>query len=380
MRKQLELTQKALVARLHRLGYRDVTERRINDWKSKALLPHFDRRGIGLGKGKGRSESTWTNGRAIVEQAVWIYRLFEIYGYAESVYLPLWMLGYNVPKELIRTALLEPLEGIAEMFESEAVGKLERVEAYERKDGIIEDYIGDISYDWIKKEKIAELLGVPQEVVEATMNIFFNPNYDLGDLGFEDGNRQLAVWKDRLNNEIVPVLTKGFDENPETVTEPVRPDGLDLLFSQPGVFQTYFSIAALSRVVAEASEDDFRSTQEDLRVVRAAAEPMGDIILTLMKHAKIERRPTLPDVLPQLFQAATLLVLADISMRRNGYGPHIDSVRTEAAKKFHEDLSQVTEQSLAEVGSEFANAFKGGLKKLRRNWNTLIAESSDYSC
>ncbi|MBX3292256.1 MAG: hypothetical protein KF881_05100 [Acidobacteria bacterium] len=379
MRKKVELTQKALISKLHRLGYRDIKERRINDWKSKGLLPHFDRRGVGLGKSKGRSESAWTDGRAIVERAVWVYRLLEIYGYSESVYLPLWMLGHDVHHELVRTALLEPLEGVATMFEVEAVGKLERVEPYERKDGIIEDYIGDISHDWIKKEKFVDLLGVPQEVVEATMNIFFNPDYDLEDLGFEDGNKQLAVWKDRVNNEIVPVLTRGFDENPESVVEPIRPDGLDILFSQPGFFQKYLSVDALQRVVAEASDEDFRNVQGDLCVVRTAVEPLGDMIVTLMKHAKVERLPTLSDVLPQILQAATLFVMADISLRRHGHGPLIDHVKAEAAKKFHEDMSQVTEQALAEVGPEFANAFKKGLKKLRRNWNALISERSQIA-
>lgn len=378
MRKKVELTLKALVCRLHRLGYRDVTERRITDWKNKGLLPQFDRRGAGLGKGKGKTESTWIDGRSIVERAVWVHRLLEIYRHTENLHLPLWILGYSVPAELVREDLLEPLDAIAEMFETEAVGKLEFVEPYERKDGIIEDYIGDLTHDWIRKEKFAELLGIPQDVVEATMNIFFNPDYDLADLGFEDGNRQLSVWKNRVNDEIMPVLSRGFDESSDTPA-PIRPEGIELLFSQPGFFQERLSVKALRKAVADASEIDFQNIQEDLQVVRTAIEPMGEMIVTLMKHAKIQRLPTLLDVLPNLFQIANLIVLVDLSMRRHGLGPQLDQARVEVTKKFQEDFSQITDEALAEAGPELADALKKGLKKLRKNWKTLLSrEGSDF--
>ncbi len=378
MRRQVELTQKALVRRLQRLGYRDVTERRITDWKSKGLLPAFDCHGAGLGKGKGKAESTWTNGRGIVVRAVWIHRLLAIYRNSESLHLPLWMLGYKVPMELVRAALLEPLEGIAEMFQTEAVGKLEVVEPYERKEGIIEDYIGDLSHDWTRKEKFAELFGIPQEVIETTMNILFNPDYDLADLGFEDGNRQLAVWKNHVNNEIMPVLSNGFDGRQDT-PEHIRPEGIELLFSQPGFFQDRLSIEALRKAVTDASESDFQDIQEDLQVVRILVEPMGEMIVTLMRHAKIQRLPTLEDVLPDVFRIANLLVLVDLSMRRHGLGAQLDHARAEVTKKFQEDFSQVTEEALAETGPELADAFKKGFKKLRKNWKALLSEKARIS-
>lgn len=378
MRRLVEITQKALVSRLHRLGYRDVTERRIIDWKKKGLLPQFDRRGAGLGKGRGKAEGAWANGREIVERAVWVHRLLAIYRYSDSLHLPLWMLGYSVPAELIRPVLREPLDGIAEMFQTEAVSKLERVESYDRKDGIIEDYIGDLSHDWIRKEKFAEILGIPQDVIEAAMNIFFNPDYDLADLGFEEGNRQLTVWKNRVDNEIMPVLSNGFDEGSDTPA-PIRPEGIELLFSQPGFFQEHLSVEALRKAVTDASEHDLQNVQEDLQVVRTVVEPLGEMIVTLMKHAKIQRLPTLQDILPDLFRIANLLVLIDLSMRRHGLGAQLDQARAEVTKKFQEDFSQVTEEYLAETGPELADAFKKGVKKLRKNWKVLLSEKAQIS-
>lgn len=212
MRKKVELTQSGLVRRLHRLGCPDVTERRIKDWRDKGLLPQFDRPGVGLGKGRGKTESTWTNGRSTVERALWVHRLLAIYRNSDTLHLPLWILGFPVESEQVRLALLEPLEDIAETVQTEAIEKLEIREPLERKDGMIEDYIEDLAEGWVRKEKFAELLGIPQEVVETAMNIFFNPDYDITDLGFEEGKGQLAVWKERVNNEILPVLSKGFDE------------------------------------------------------------------------------------------------------------------------------------------------------------------------
>lgn len=379
MRKKIELTQRGLLRRLHRLGYGDVTDRRITDWKNKGLLPHYDCRGSGLGKGKGKAKSSWADGRAIIERAVWVYRLMAIYRSSESAYLPLWVLGYPVPKELVRGALLEPLENIAEMFEVEAVGTLEVVEPYERKDGIIEDYIGDLSHDWIRKEKFTEILGIPQEVIEATMNIFFNPEYDLKDLGFEEGNQQLAVWKNRVNTEIMPALAKGLEEENSQNIPPVRPDGIEILFSQPAFFQEHLSVEALSKVVTNASEEDFRDVQEDLQILRTIIEPMGEMIATLMKHTGIGRLPTLDEVLPDLFRLANLLVLVDLSMRKRGLGPQIDYVKMEAAKKVQEDFSQVTEEALASIGPDIADAFKKGFKKLRKNWTALVAAKERIS-
>lgn len=378
MRKEAEITQKELLRRLHRLGYNDVTERRITDWKNKGLLPPFDRRGIGLGKGKGKTESIWTNGREIVERAVWVHRLLAIYRHSDTLHFPLWMLGYPVPAELVRAALLEPLDGISEAFQTEAVEKLEIVEPLERKNGMIEDYIEDLAENWVRKEKFAELLGIPQEVIEATMNIFFNPDYNLSDLGFEDGDNQLAVWKNHVNNEILPVLTNGFDES-QDAPKPIRPEGIELVFAQPEFFQERLSVAALRAAVIEASEEDFHNIQEDLQVVRTVVGPMGEMIATLMKHARVQQLPTLQDVLPDLFRITNLLVLVDLSMRRHGLGPQLDHARDEVTKKFQEDFRQVTEEALAETGPELADALKKGLKKLRKNWKTLVSRNAQIA-
>lgn len=378
MRKEFGLTQKGLVRRLHRLGYRDITERRIADWKNKGLLPKFNRRGAGLGKGKGKAESTWTEERSIVERAVWIHRLLELYRSSESLHLPLWILGYEVPFGLVRAALLGPLEQIAEMFEVEALSKLEGVETYERKDGIIEDYIGDLSHDWVRKEKFAGLLGIPQEVIEATMNIFFNPDYDLKDLGFEDGFRQFAIWKQHINDEIVPAVSLGVDAG-EDIPAPMRPEGVELVFTQPTFFQERLSVDALRDAVSVASEDDFLNVQEDLKVVRIVTGPIGEMFVTLMNHAKIRPLPTLHDVLPDVFRIANLLVLIDLSMRRHGFGPKLDHARVEVTRKFQEDFSEITEDALAHIGPEIGGAFRTVFKKLRKNWRTLLTEKAQIS-
>jgi hypothetical protein len=105
-----------------------------------------------------------------------------------------------------------------------------------------------------------------------------------------------------------------------------------------------------------------------IQVVRTVIEPMGEMNVTLMKHAKIHPLPTLLDVLSYLFRIANLLVLVDLSMRRRGLGTQLDHARVEVTRKFQEDFSQVTEQELAEIGPEIGDAFKKGFKKLGKNF------------
>lgn len=149
------------------------------------------------------------------------------------------------------------------------------------------------------------------------------------------------------------------------------------MFEQPGFFQDRLSVAALREAVMDASDEDLETIQEDLQVVRTVVGPMGEMIATLMKHAGVHPLPTLQDVLPDLFRISNFLVLADLSIRRHGWGPQLDHARAGVTKKFQEDFSEVTEEALAEIGPELGVAFKKGFKKLRKNWETLISERGE---
>jgi hypothetical protein len=232
------LAQKELVNILNKLGF-DINERKIDDWKAKTLLPPFDLIGSGLGKGKGRENSLWKDRRSIIEQAIWVYRLMRVYHNAQRIYLPLWILGHSVPVELVRTALFEPLEGATRSLQEEAISNLEQVESYERVDGIVEDFIGDLVFKWVSTEQFAKTIKAPQPIIEAAMNIFFNKDYELNDTEFEEGKIALSGWK-KKEEEIKTVLLEGLETDKDVRSNTLDPNGIELLFNNAQFIQEYF--------------------------------------------------------------------------------------------------------------------------------------------
>lgn len=373
MKKKSVLTQKELVVKMRRLGFEDVTERRLIDWRRKSLLPPFDGKGNGFGRGKGRAASFWKDGRAIVERAVWVYRLLGMYSTAGNVYLPLWTLGYSVPSGLVRSALVEPLESLNEFFRSEAIEELEAREPYERRDGIVEDYIGDLTFNWMKNDRITAILGLPSESIEAALNIFFNPDYKLGDIGFEDGREQLEVWKERVNDHILPTLSEGLGDVTPNESTTIRPEGIEIVFERPSFFQEYLSLAALSSGISLATEKDLEDAQRDMLVVGSIAESLAEAMTKLMEHMPSLQRPTLEQVLPDVFKLTHLLVLADLSFRTKGFGSKLDIVRDAIKAKIAEGFPEIDERELEQAGPALQEAFETGIETLKKNFERLVA-------
>lgn len=367
------LTIKELVAELHKLGIANITERRIRDWKEELLLPPFDETGKGFGKGKGKACSRWRNKHSVIEQALWVYRLRRIYRYTDELYFPLWLLNFPIPTELVRESLIAQLEHFRDIFETEAVKKLGKVEPYERTNGIVEDFIGDLVFNWIKKEKFPEIFGTPQEVVEVPMNIFFNSHYKLDDIGFEDGLSALGGWKEVFETQIMPLLSKGLEDDSETLRKPIAPSGIEIIFGNAAFFQEHLSVPNLLRFVNEASDDDFQQIQLDMQIVRSLVDGLGRTISIMMKDLKDFLELDLDSLLPILFTFGNLLVLTDIAMRRKGWSERFNFARGEIIKKIKEDFDKVSEEALQKQSPQLAKAFKKGLKTLKKNINDLIS-------
>jgi hypothetical protein len=366
------LTIKELITELHKLGFTDINERRLRDWKDELLLPNFDEAGQGFGKGKGKAPSRWRNKRSVIEQAVWVYRLRRVYRYTEELYFPLWLLNFPIPVELVRESLIAQLEHFRVMFETEAVKKLGKVEAYERTNGIVEDFIGDLVFNWIKKDKFPEIFGTPQAVVEVPMNIFFNSNYELDDVGFEDGLSALEGWKEAFETEIMPLLAKGLEDDSKTVRNPIAPSGIEMIFENAAVIQEYLSVPNLLKSVSEASEEDFHQTQLDMQVVRSIVDGLGRTVSIMMKDLNDFLEVGLESLLPVLFTFGNLLVLTDIAMRRKGWSERFNWARGEIIKKVKEDFDKVSEETLLRQDPQVAGAFKKGLKTLKKNIDNLV--------
>lgn len=86
---------------------RPVTERVLRDWAAKLLLP--PRRRIGRGRGKGVGW-VWDD-PGVVRRATIVYDLLAWHGRTSSAWLPLWVLGYDIPAERARASLVRFLDG-----------------------------------------------------------------------------------------------------------------------------------------------------------------------------------------------------------------------------------------------------------------------------
>jgi hypothetical protein len=335
------LTQDELLAELHRRGYDDVTERQIADWRRKELLPPFDVTGGGRGRSRGRKRSSWTNGRLVFNQTLWVRELLQIYGSVESVRLPLWVLGYPVPLGRVREVLGGPLnemaEGIAEAIENEA-----------RASGEIEDLIEEAASQNVEEMRRvgAEALLMPQHTLEALLNVFFNQGYDLTDGAFELGAEELKKYESAMQQRCAAALaSKGLAD-----VDMARHDSslMDFFDHTPFIKQ-YFSLHQLKLAVEECTDDDLRAVQRDLCCLRGMALLVRKIITIITSEIPAEYKPARADILQPILSVGGLLVLADLSLRRNGFAHAIDYLLPMALREFRQGFTEEVERELVEA-------------------------------
>lgn len=335
------LTQDELLAELHRRGYDDVTERQIADWRRKELLPPFDVIGGGRGRRRGRERSSWSNGRLVFNQTLWVRELLQIYGSVERVRLPLWVLGYHVPLQYVREVLGEPLNemaaGIAEAIENEA-----------RASGEIEDLIEEAAYQNVEEMRRAgaEALLMPQHALEAFLNVFFNQGYDLTDGAFELGAEELKEYESTMRQRCDTALAA---EGLGDATLARQDSSLMDFFDRAPFIQRYFSLHQLKLAANECTDDDLRAVQRDLCHLRGMALLVRKIITIVASEVPAEYKPARADILRPILSVGGLLVLADLSLRRNGFAHAIDYLLPVALREFRQGFTADVERELVEV-------------------------------
>ena len=348
------LTQDELVAKLQKRGYRDVTARRVADWRVNDLLPSFDLIGGGRGKHRGWESSSWSNGEAILNQAIWVCELLKLDRSFENLYLPLWILGYPVPLARIRAALSKPLNATARAIESEA-----------GTSGEIEDIIGDAAYEitQMMKRIKAEMLQLPQETLEAGVNIFFNEGYDLTDAPFQDAVEELREWNQTIQ-QMRAAARGGEGTGDDDAIPSQQPDSLETIFVHAPFFKEYLSLPRLKQAVDECTDDDLRMVERDLQIMREVALLFRRMIVILMRDMPAEFKAPPAQILPSIFRAGKLLVWADLSLRRNGFAEVIDYCLSELLNKCREEINEKLELEMAAASPHIAAAMKTCFEQL----------------
>jgi hypothetical protein len=352
------LTQDGLIVELHKQDYNEITKRRIIDWRENDLLPPFDLVGGGRGKGSGRKCNSWSDGQRVIRQALWVWKLLQIYRGFDNLYLPLWMLGCEIPIWRVREALSEPLHKITGAIEADA-----------SMPGEFEDIIDDAAYEYSLGMELTEpeSLRIPKEALEALINIFFNPEYNLNDYPFERGAETLKEWEHKFHHRNASAeMNKGIDTIPSTQNE-----SANNLFDHAAFFKEYLSVHQFKMAVDECANDDLLCVEHDLRIVREMAFSIHKMILILAQDlpAEFKEMPGLEVVsakfMAVIFAVGRLIVLADLSLRRNGFAEVIDRHMPEVLFWFRQEVNERLEIQLAEVSPKFAIAMKTNFERMK---------------
>lgn len=305
------LTQTELVRLLQKLGFEHITARQIADWRKRELLPPFDLIGAGLGKGLGRTENGWRNRREVIKQAGRILHLRTIYPSLNDLYFPLWISGYPIPIHRIRESLSQPLDFMLE----DIAGMVNRISSIlqpeiNRTKGIIEDIIDDAVYTSPKNKSLRSFneKDVPPETIEAGMNIFLNPYYNLNDLGFRYALLGLKNWSGKsrkAQNSANDPLIANFDNFT-----------IEFIFKYAPFLKENLSLHRLAETMTACSDEDLEEVRLDLRIVTELSRSFGEMVTVLMQDTNEDFDPrSLDACLPLVVGTAKFIAWTDISLR-----------------------------------------------------------------
>ena len=272
------------------------------------------------------------NGSSVISQAAWIYKLLQVYRNYNKLYLPLWILGYEIPLAYVRKALGEPLNKINSMIKTEGSTV-----------GEIEDFLDDAAYDFTESLSSAdtEILQLPQRCLEAFLNIFFNYGYDLNDAPFQMGIESLKEWRHQIHR--LGVESKS-SKMPGGTFSFNQPGGMDIFLMCAPFFKEYLSLQQLKQAVEESTDSDLEKVARDIESLREVTRSLHKMLMILLRDMPPEFRETELRMVPVVLEVGRLLVLADLSLRRNGFAERIDYFLGESLKRFQSEINERLEK------------------------------------
>lgn len=376
---QKHLTETELVLELEKAGFETVSKRAVGEWRREGFLPDFDVNGRGRGKGLGKTESVWQHPDSVIERAKWISRMRSVgIGY-EDLHLNLWMLDFDVYPEDVRDSLLEPLVARIEMLEAEAQEFQKKWQLDERTDGIIEDVINDGATEAIAKmpRNPFEPLIMPQELLEAISNILLNPEYNLDDFSFAETFSVLEEYNDKIQ-KFDSELFEAEDLKLESSNKQIQ-TVIDLL-NNADFIQRHFSLHQVEKAVRECTNEDLAEVQNDMRIIVKIFMIFAQTTKAVLPHISFSPEDTgaTDQLLPSLFGIAELLVLADISFRRNGYSETINWARGQVLDKIETEFSETARKQIEESAPVIGQALNETFEVVERKLLQFTANSPEF--
>jgi len=353
------MNQEELVADLRALGYASASVTCIAAWRKLELLPQFSSGGHGQGRGAGRDKRLWSDPTNVLDQAVALLDLRKSYRHLEELYLPLWQMGFPIPLERVRPALIQPLLTTATDFNVQEDGR-------NAIEDLIDQSVADISP--LIKGKIP-LLDVPDETLSAVMNVLANPQYDFTDQPYEDGVSELKAWERSFAQRCQELLKDSVTINPEVA------GNNNNIFANAPFINKYLSLPRLVEATQNCSDAALLAVQRDLQ--------FGRQILLFFKRIIELLSPFLPatfrfseDDVTVLFNFGTLVIWADLALRRSGFGPPIDYLIPRILDQLHKDFDEVAERQLKAAGPEIGKAIQAFEQIMMAEVASALAKSA----
>ena len=356
------LTQSGLVAELKKRGHTGVTTRRLTDWRQKDLLPPFDSIGAGKGQGRGRKSSTWSEPERVIDHAVWVLKLLEMYRSSEEIYVPLVTLGYPVPNYRVYRALSDPLNNSVNSIDSENHAECS-----------IEDVIGDAAYAYSNEleQEGEQLLSPPRDILEAAMNLFLNPGYELNDAPFEDAVVLLENWNKQQHAKKIEQLSKLMGES-EIRNAGSTPDTIDNFLTYAPFIQECLTLHRLKQAVDEATEDDLDAMLLDVGILRELLLLIVRMITILAQEVPDYLKANESEMLPALFSVGQFVMCADLSLRRNGYADIINQSLPKALEHLRSEFDAKLEHELSAASPVFGRAMTAAATVFESDLEQLV--------
>jgi len=317
----MKRTPKNVLRILKRSGRHRLNERQLTKLRSERLLPKLE---PGVKEGTNIPENVWTQ-PDIVKHAAIPHDLLAKWSHShELLYLPLWLLGFDVPFEPVRA-----------LFLTRAERNLKEFTQGETDPDELGDLISSVVYQLLKHWKHDPRPGnmfkrygseYSERILVFMLNMFANSTYEIDSqtlmLLFESTPKTRSTEQNKL--DYAPALMQ-------------EPDPVYLNIAK--VIQEVASLSNMRDVMATASVKEWEKAREDFQALVSQACTIFSVSMSL-------RGQTL--TLPQWFRFNALVKTALfsfpvlLSMRQKGYGRWIDAARTKL-----EEFDDLIEELLA---------------------------------
>lgn len=282
---------------LKRSGRSRLSRRQLTELCQEGLLPHPERL---VKKGTNHPEYVWTE-PCIVKQVAVIHDLLETWSSRhELLFLPLWLLGYDVPFERVSRLFLRYAES----------GLLGITRGKTDPEDLL-DQISSIVYGWKfapRRNPIREKQGVAnyELVAEFLLSIFANVDYEVDDMVLS-ALSPLCHMRALLKNE---------QQDPSLLQEDLQ--------QMATLARQLISLPMVREAMVEATQGEWEQAREDYLTV------VWCVRLFVQACAHVISFPSVPEGFQYnvLAKSALLVLPLGISLRHNGYGHWIDMVLT----------------------------------------------------